>query len=58
MFQTLMAHVSEDILLSRIDQSGLRPKCAQKPGTPLLPIEVSSWSSISIYVSSRVLMQL
>ena len=40
MLQTLMAHVSEDILLSRIDQSGFRPRCANKPGTPLLPIEV------------------
>ncbi|XP_068709184.1 huntingtin-like [Montipora foliosa] len=38
--QTLMAFVSEDILLSRIDQSGFRPKCANEPGTPLLPIEV------------------
>ena len=38
--QTLMTHVSEDILLSRIDQSGFRPRCANRPGTPLLPIEV------------------
>ncbi|XP_074614489.1 huntingtin-like isoform X2 [Acropora palmata] len=38
--QTLMAYVSEDILLSRIDQSGFRPSCANKPGTQLLPIEV------------------
>ncbi|KAJ7336620.1 hypothetical protein OS493_011839 [Desmophyllum pertusum] len=38
--QTLMAQVTEDILLSRIDQSGFRPKCVSMIDKPLLPIEV------------------
>ena len=38
--QTLMAQVTEDILLSRIDQSGFRPKCVNMIDKPLLPIEV------------------
>lgn len=35
-----MAQVTEDILLSRIDQSGFRPKCVNMIDKPLLPIEV------------------
>jgi len=38
--QTLMAQVTEDILLSRIDQSGFRPKCVNMIDKPLLPIEI------------------
>ena len=36
-----MAQVTEDILLSRIDQSGFRPRCVNMMDKPLLPIEVS-----------------
>ena len=39
-----MAQVTEDILLSRIDQSGFRPKCVNMIDKPLLPIEVGIMS--------------
>ena len=47
--QTLMAQVTEDILLSRIDQSGFRPKCVNMIDKPLLPIEVGEMSQAAVF---------
>ena len=44
-----MAQVTEDILLSRIDQSGFRPKCVNMIDTPLLPIEVGEMSQAVVF---------
>ena len=43
-----MAQVTEDILLSRIDQSGFRPKCVNMIDKPLLPIEVGVMSQVIV----------
>lgn len=43
-----MAQVTEDILLSRIDQSGFRPKCVNMIDKPLLPIEVGLMSQATV----------
>jgi len=44
-----MAQVTEDILLSRIDQSGFRPKCVNMIDKPLLPIEVGVMSQAVVF---------
>jgi len=44
-----MAQVTEDILLSRIDQSGFRPKCVNMIDKPLLPIEVCLMSQAVVF---------
>lgn len=46
-----MAQVTEDILLSRIDQSGFRPKCVNMIDKPLLPIEVGVISQEIVFIA-------